>query len=45
MIDELNPKMITHKAVMDPIKLSKPKLVAIMLMIDPKVIMEQFPRQ
>ena len=45
MIDELNPKIITHKAMMDPIKLSNSKLVAIMLIIDPIVIMEQFPRQ
>ena len=43
-MDELNPKKMTQRAMIDPIILSNPKLVEMILIMDPSVIMEQFPK-
>jgi hypothetical protein len=44
-MEEVSPKKTTPNAIKEPMKLSKPKLVEMMLIKEPMVTMEQFPRQ
>lgn len=43
--EEVKPRAITNKAIKDPMEDENPKLLEIMLIIEPMVMIEAFPRQ
>ena len=45
MVEEVKPRIITRIDIADPQKLGKSKFVEIIVINDPKVMSEQFPKQ